>query len=284
MFTTIGKELRNISLNRGELLYDMAKKLGISSSDLSSIENGQVYISIDFVRKVINTYDLNSAERSGLIDAFGNTRRCKIRKYAFNSSYDRITSCIDEESHEKREPNVIYYGADINVNVLVDQMTEEGYEYWLMDSVRIDTTNRYIIWSSEHVSDNNCVKRWGLRKMNDVPIEDVTSKLNTFLTFRQPISASEQMLLWYKIPNRTILDNAETLVVKKDNEYVVVKMRGRSFELFDVNEALSKTYIIINLFNIRDTIFKLGPGNDQCINVCYDYDAPDNERNNINEN
>ena len=41
MITSLGKQLRMVRLNSGDLLKDMAKKLEITPAYLSSIENGK---------------------------------------------------------------------------------------------------------------------------------------------------------------------------------------------------------------------------------------------------
>ena len=41
MLTGVGKRLREIRIDRNELLYDMAGKLSISVPDLSAFENGK---------------------------------------------------------------------------------------------------------------------------------------------------------------------------------------------------------------------------------------------------
>ncbi len=41
MLTEFGKAIRKIRLDKGEILKDMAKRLGISSAFLSAVENGR---------------------------------------------------------------------------------------------------------------------------------------------------------------------------------------------------------------------------------------------------
>jgi transcriptional regulator with XRE-family HTH domain len=41
MITNFGKFCRRLRIDNGELLYDMAKKLGVSSAFMSSVENGK---------------------------------------------------------------------------------------------------------------------------------------------------------------------------------------------------------------------------------------------------
>lgn len=67
MLTSLGRYLRKLRIDRGELLKDMADKLGISSAMLSSIENGKRNPAQDFASKVADAYDLNAAERDELL-------------------------------------------------------------------------------------------------------------------------------------------------------------------------------------------------------------------------
>ena len=41
MLTSFGKFCRKLRINNGELLYDMAEKLDVSSAFLSKVENGK---------------------------------------------------------------------------------------------------------------------------------------------------------------------------------------------------------------------------------------------------
>lgn len=69
MITLLGRELRKIRIDRGELLFDMAEKLGMSPSYLSSIENGKRSIPCDLVTKVVSVYSLNEVQTFNLRNA-----------------------------------------------------------------------------------------------------------------------------------------------------------------------------------------------------------------------
>ena len=62
MITNFGKTLRKIRLIREETLYDMAKKLEITSSYLSAIECGKRNIPEDFIDKLQKIYDFTEEE------------------------------------------------------------------------------------------------------------------------------------------------------------------------------------------------------------------------------
>ena len=69
MLTQLGKFLRKLRIDRGELLKDMADKLGMSSSMLSSIENNNRKPSSDFVSRVEGAYQLTAAQAEELARA-----------------------------------------------------------------------------------------------------------------------------------------------------------------------------------------------------------------------
>lgn len=62
MITSFGKTLRKIRIDRGEILYDMARKLGITSSYLSAIECGKRNIPEDFIDKLQEYYEFTDEE------------------------------------------------------------------------------------------------------------------------------------------------------------------------------------------------------------------------------
>lgn len=66
MLTSLGRYLRKMRIDRGELLKNMADKVGVSSAMLSSIENGKRNPAPDFVQKVVAAYGLDASERDEL--------------------------------------------------------------------------------------------------------------------------------------------------------------------------------------------------------------------------
>ncbi|WP_043007987.1 helix-turn-helix domain-containing protein [Comamonas testosteroni] len=55
--TELGKELRKIRIGREEVLFDMAKKLQMSSAMLSAIETGSKAAPDNFVERLANLYE-----------------------------------------------------------------------------------------------------------------------------------------------------------------------------------------------------------------------------------
>lgn len=68
--TNIGKFLRDLRIEKQELLYDMARKMGIGSADLSAIETGERPLTLIEIGKVINKYNLNKNQEGKLRQLF----------------------------------------------------------------------------------------------------------------------------------------------------------------------------------------------------------------------
>lgn len=60
MSTRLGKLLRIIRVEREELLYDMAKKLGVSSAFLSKVENGKSKPPKEWKQKIAEIYNFQN--------------------------------------------------------------------------------------------------------------------------------------------------------------------------------------------------------------------------------
>ncbi len=69
MITELGKEIRKLRIDKGENLASMSKKLGISISYLSAIENGTREIPTDFVNKLCEIYNLSNKQKERFINA-----------------------------------------------------------------------------------------------------------------------------------------------------------------------------------------------------------------------
>lgn len=72
--TDFAKALRILRIERGEVLKDMADKLGITSSYLSAIECGKRKIPNDFCERVISIYGLSREDASKLRDAMAKAK------------------------------------------------------------------------------------------------------------------------------------------------------------------------------------------------------------------
>lgn len=70
MLTNFGKFCRKLRINNGELLYDMAKKLDVSSAFLSKVENGKKKPPHDWKEKVSSIYEIEGDELGELEQCF----------------------------------------------------------------------------------------------------------------------------------------------------------------------------------------------------------------------
>lgn len=73
MLTSLGKYLRTLRIQQGELLKDMAEKLDVAAAYLSSIENGKREANKKFIDKIISAYRMTYEEEEKLFEAFQRT-------------------------------------------------------------------------------------------------------------------------------------------------------------------------------------------------------------------
>lgn len=62
MVNNFGKFCRKLRIDKNQLLYDMAKSLGVSSAFLSKVENGKKKPPKEWRELIINAYELNAEE------------------------------------------------------------------------------------------------------------------------------------------------------------------------------------------------------------------------------
>ena len=74
MLTELGRYLRQLRGQSGELLKDMADRLSMSPAMLSSVENGSRNVPKDFALKLAGVYCLDASERDRLDLAIARTR------------------------------------------------------------------------------------------------------------------------------------------------------------------------------------------------------------------
>ncbi|MCF0217174.1 MAG: helix-turn-helix domain-containing protein [Fibrobacteraceae bacterium] len=70
MVSAFGKFLRNLRMDVGELLLNMAEKLDVTPAFLSGVENGKKKIPSGWVDRISALYHLNEKQRADLQDAF----------------------------------------------------------------------------------------------------------------------------------------------------------------------------------------------------------------------
>jgi transcriptional regulator with XRE-family HTH domain len=69
MLSEFGKFLRKIRIDRGELLRDMAEKLGVTASYLSAVETGKRNIPETWVDMLVDLYRLDAATQMAISEA-----------------------------------------------------------------------------------------------------------------------------------------------------------------------------------------------------------------------
>lgn len=67
--TEIGRFLRKLRIDYGEILYDMAKNLGVSTSFLSKVETGHKSPPLEWIDRISEFYDLDLPQRLELENA-----------------------------------------------------------------------------------------------------------------------------------------------------------------------------------------------------------------------
>ena len=66
MATSLGKFLRTLRIENGEILKDMAENLGVSSAFLSAVENGKKKLPDSWYEKLTKVYSLTKSEQEEL--------------------------------------------------------------------------------------------------------------------------------------------------------------------------------------------------------------------------
>ena len=95
MITPFGKSLRNIRMDRGMLLKDMAQDLAVTSSYLSAVEVGKRNVPEDWPQRIGKLYGLTDKEIENL-------------EVAATASASQIKLDLSEASHESRELAVAF--------------------------------------------------------------------------------------------------------------------------------------------------------------------------------
>ncbi|MDR2654010.1 MAG: helix-turn-helix transcriptional regulator [Mycoplasmataceae bacterium] len=79
--TSLTRILKIIRFDNDEILFTMARKLGISSAYLSAIENGKREIPSDFVAKLTKLYSLDEKTIDQINEIVA--KKCKMLKSIF---------------------------------------------------------------------------------------------------------------------------------------------------------------------------------------------------------
>ena len=109
MVTSVGNFFRQLRINRGEILRDMAQNLGVSSAFLSAVENGKKRVPDAWIPKLEKIYCLTSEQISELKEAIlesSNTIELNIQNASAGNrqlavSFARQFDTLDEETSQK---------------------------------------------------------------------------------------------------------------------------------------------------------------------------------------
>lgn len=95
MITDFGKALRKLRIDAGQVLGDMAERLGISVAYLSAIENARREIPDGFVEKIAKLYKLDSKSREELeMLALKQAGQVIVRFPKKGVTYEQITAAM----------------------------------------------------------------------------------------------------------------------------------------------------------------------------------------------
>lgn len=73
MLTSIGRFLRKLRIDRGEIMKDMAEKLDVTISFLSAVENGKKHMPAAWNGKICTLYDLSEEQKCEFTTAIAET-------------------------------------------------------------------------------------------------------------------------------------------------------------------------------------------------------------------
>lgn len=109
MKTTLGTFLRELRLQHGEKLKDMAENLNVSSAFLSAVENGKKKMPDSWYEKLANLYNLSAKQREDLETAViesGETIELRIKDMSSGNRdlaicFARHFDSLDEEASKQ---------------------------------------------------------------------------------------------------------------------------------------------------------------------------------------
>lgn len=75
MLNSFGRFCRKLRIDKGELLKDMATRLGVTSSYLSAVENGKRNVPRKWIEKISEMYSLSDSEVEELERSFDESKK-----------------------------------------------------------------------------------------------------------------------------------------------------------------------------------------------------------------
>lgn len=106
MVSKFGKFLRKLRIDKNLILKDMADMLGVTSSMLSSVENGKKSVPLDWEEKISSAYDLTDDQNEELHNTILDSVK-QIRLDIKDNDYDKTDLAVsfarnfDELNEEK---------------------------------------------------------------------------------------------------------------------------------------------------------------------------------------
>ena len=105
MLTSLGRFLRKLRIDNGEILKDMADKLNVTVSFLSAVENGKKRMPPAWNAKICSIYNMNKQQQSEFSKAVAETENTlemdfsdvSIDKHELAVSFARKFAEFDEE-------------------------------------------------------------------------------------------------------------------------------------------------------------------------------------------
>lgn len=108
MVTRFGKFCRNVRMDNGQLLYEMAKQLEVSSAFLSRVENGKAKPPVEWKSTITSLYQLTDQQKSELVESIDEARENIIRMDMFSQTerdmmfaFARQLDGLDEKEKDK---------------------------------------------------------------------------------------------------------------------------------------------------------------------------------------
>jgi len=109
MLTLFGKFCRKLRIDNGELLKEMADKLGVSSSYLSAVENGKRSVPHQWLGIISESYSLGISQKRELMEAIEESQlTVKMELTGYSSkeknlimAFAREFKDLDEENRDK---------------------------------------------------------------------------------------------------------------------------------------------------------------------------------------
>lgn len=74
MITSFGKFCRKLRIDNGEIMLNMAKKLGVSAAFLSAVENGKKIVPAEWGEKIEKLYGLSDEAANELFSSIAQSR------------------------------------------------------------------------------------------------------------------------------------------------------------------------------------------------------------------